>query len=253
MVEAPLVALHGFTQGPSAFSELEVPFVSAPFLSGHGPSPDLHSKSFEEEVSRLARLFEDALGGIRGHLLAYSMGARLGLGLLLRHPQLFAQATLIGLNPGLTTSEERKARLDWERDWTHVLMDEGLTSFAARWRNQEIFSTQNALSPEQRSRQDEVRLSHTSEGLIHALEILGLGAMPNYWNELESLSVPTLLLVGSEDTKFVELACAAEKKNSLICARKIPGAGHNVVLEAADSLRSHLLSGRPYESKEAVR
>ena len=48
------IALHGFTGTPQAFDELELRDVWIPFLSGHGPDPDLSAASYEQEVERLS-------------------------------------------------------------------------------------------------------------------------------------------------------------------------------------------------------
>lgn len=241
MVTPPLVALHGFTQSPSAFSPLKLPLALAPFLSGHGPSPDLTSLSFEDEVTRLAALMRESLSGRPAHLLGYSQGARLALGLLVRHPELFAEATLVGLNPGLQTEEERQARLAWENEWIRVLETEGLAVFYQKWSSQALFVSQNALPPELRATQEAARAQHTAHGLIHALRTLSLGHMPNYWPLLAKLTVPTRLLAGASDEKFVKLAQAAEEASAHLVARSLPGAGHNPVLEAPEAVRREVL------------
>ncbi len=50
------------------------------------------------------------------------------------------------------------------------------------------------------------RQSCTVEGLVGALDCLGLGVQPDYWPELQRQRLPTLLLTGALDDKFTQIA-----------------------------------------------
>lgn len=228
-----LVALHGFCGAPRLFAAL-APTI-APRLSGHGPAPDLSSQSFDAELKRLAGLLMSKNAGPY-HLVGYSMGARVGLGLLLDYPQLFCSASLIGLNPGLSDDQERKARLDWEAGWSELLKTEGLAQFERRWSSLPLFSSQRFLAPEVAAQQRQDRLDHAAAGLCHALAVLGLGSMPNYWPRLSELSLPIDCISGSEDEKFASIAQHVAQCCPTTRAILVEKAGHNPLLEAPQTM-----------------
>ena len=111
----PLVLLHGFTGAPASWDGVRrslddaIP-VLAPALLGHdGTAGSPAIRSFDDEVDRLAGAVRGA--GLEGaHLAGYSLGGRVALGLLVRHPGRFAAATLIGAHPGLQDPADRAER-----------------------------------------------------------------------------------------------------------------------------------------------
>ncbi|HWO11555.1 MAG TPA: alpha/beta fold hydrolase [Polyangiaceae bacterium] len=229
---ATWLCLHGFTGTPACFRELgSAGALLAPELLGHGATPAAGwEASFEAEVARLARwLSEHSRHAV--HLLGYSLGARLGLGLLRAHPERFRSALLVGANPGLRTAHERAERLQSDAELRQLLLTRGLEAFVDHWERLPLFATQSALSHAALAEQRRARLTHTAAGLGHALAALGLGNMPDYWPELAKLDLPVTLVVGEQDTKFRRLG---ETMLELLPSARLelaPGAGHNVVLE----------------------
>ena len=67
--------------------------------------------------------------------------------------------------------------------------------------------------------------------MASALRGLGTGALPSLWDVLPDILIPTLIIVGELDSKFVgigqQMAAALPESQLLI----VPGAGHNVHLE----------------------
>jgi 2-succinyl-6-hydroxy-2,4-cyclohexadiene-1-carboxylate synthase len=243
--------LHGFTGRGESFAAVtdelagEGIAVDAPALLGHG-ADDAAVDSFESEVDRLARHLGDRAGSY--DLVGYSLGARLGLGLLVRHPGLFRSATLISVQPGLREEAARAGRRDADERWCALLESEGLAAFVAAWERLPLFETQSTVSERALVRQRTERLSHDPLGLARSLRTCGLGVMPPYWDRLAAISVPTTLIVGDRDAKFV--AIAREMSALMPRARLvvIPGAGHNVVLERPDAIVQAVL---PYAREAA--
>src|SRR4029077_15510464 len=101
---------HGFTGSPRSWDFLPdrraLPRI-VPALVGHsGSEAGSEVNGFEDEVDRLASLTPE-----RGvHAVGYSLGARLALGLALRHPARVTRLTLISCHPGLHSTAERAAR-----------------------------------------------------------------------------------------------------------------------------------------------
>jgi len=200
------------------------------------------SRSFGAELERIEGLLDERCPG-RVRLLGYSLGARVGLGLLCRSPRRFETATLIGVHPGLDSAAERSAREAQQSEWKKLLLEQGVAAFVDYWEKLPLFESQTALPAARLAAQRAVRRAHSAEGLAHALEVLGLHGMPSYWGELSKLELPVSLVVGERDHKFIALA---ERMLSLLPRAQlsiVPGVGHNVVLEAPEYLVGLLASG----------
>lgn len=240
----PLLLLHGFAGTPAGWAEVVEHLtgeflVAAATLPGHGRRADDVPASFEEVLERLnAALVQLHAGPWR--VGGYSMGARVALGLLVRNPERFGIASLVGVHPGLRSDEERRERLAWERGWAHLLRNEGIDAFLDKWEAQPLFATQAHLPAVQRAAIRAVRRSHHPEGLARALEVLGLAAMPNYWPVLRDIRVPVRLVVGERDSKFRLIAEAVAQELANARLHLVPAVGHNVPLEAPGAMASLL-------------
>jgi 2-succinyl-6-hydroxy-2,4-cyclohexadiene-1-carboxylate synthase len=233
--------LHGFTGSPGSFDAVTRSLtarplvVETPALLGHGAPDDEDVGDFRGEVERLARRlatrFPDPV-----HLVGYSLGGRVAVGLLCRHPELFSSSTLISAQPGLADVGARIDRRTADESWCGLLETQGLEAFVDAWERLPLFATQAALPSSVRGGQRAERLSHSPAGLVRSLKTCGLGEMPSYWGELSAVQVPTTLVVGERDAKFVAIAeqmCAKLPACHLVV---VPGAGHNVVLERPEAV-----------------
>jgi 2-succinyl-5-enolpyruvyl-6-hydroxy-3-cyclohexene-1-carboxylate synthase len=243
--KAPIVALHGFTgrgldwqKATEALGDRE---VIAPDLLGHSRHP-AQAASFLEEVERIAQLLR-ARKVEKAHLVGYSLGGRIGLGLLTRHPELFAQATLVGVNPGLEIDSEREERRRADEKWAAMIERDGVAAFAEAWQAQPLFASQAQLPKDVLEAQRARRLSHSSRGLAQAMRVLGLAEMPNFWPALSKIEIPVELVVGERDEKFTALAEKMARVVPRASVRVIGGAGHNVLLERPDQV-AKLLQGK---------
>jgi 2-succinyl-6-hydroxy-2,4-cyclohexadiene-1-carboxylate synthase len=241
-----LVLLHGFTGHAASFQRLlaTLPLqtrTSAPLLLGHDGQdpPDESPVPFSTEVARLAEEIRRAHHE-PVHLVGYSLGARLALGLLVAHRELFTGATLVGVHPGLDTGDERAARAAADERWAQLLYDRGLDAFLAEWQDQPLFATQARLPAAARAAQDAVRRRHSARGLAWALRSLGLAQMPDYWPALGRIPLPVRLVVGALDEKFVALGERATRLLPRAQLVRVPDVGHNVLLEAPDALAALL-------------
>lgn len=230
-----LVLLHGFTGSPDSWSEvlahLDPDDAIAPALLGHDSTPgDPAVQTFHDEVDRLARRIE-ARWPEGSHLVGYSMGGRVALGLLVRHPHLFRGATLMGASPGLSDPAERDARARRDEEWARLLESDGLDPFVAAWEELPLFATQDRAPAAALDAQRRIRLAHDPRGLARSLRVTGLAAMPDYRPALPGIDLPVRVVAGAEDEKFRALGqelVALLPRGEL---RVIQGAGHNVVLE----------------------
>jgi 2-succinyl-6-hydroxy-2,4-cyclohexadiene-1-carboxylate synthase len=229
------VLLHGFTGSPNTFRDVARELsaltihVEAPALLGHGAEDDAGIDGFEAEVDRIAGRIR-ALG-VAAHLVGYSLGGRIAIGLLVRHRGLFTGATLVSAQPGLSTARERIERETADARWCELLERQGLAAFVEAWEKLPLFATQASLPQETLDRQRRERLSHDPAGLARSLRICGLGKMPPYWTALSSVDVPTTLMVGEHDSKFSAINFRMQELLPKSVVSRVPGAGHNVLLE----------------------
>jgi 2-succinyl-6-hydroxy-2,4-cyclohexadiene-1-carboxylate synthase len=234
----PLALLHGFTGAPSNFAgviaALRPEICAVPPLWGHGARTSIAPGSFEAEVDRLAA--ELRASAPQFHVVGYSLGGRLAVGLLVRHPRLFRSATLIGAQPGLASEAERSARREADERWCTLIAENGMPAFVDAWEALPLFASQKNAPEKALAAQRRIRSSHDAEGLIASLKVTGLGEMPSYWGELDRISVPTTLMVGSLDGKFTAIAREMAARLPHATVQIVPGAGHNLLLEAQSAV-----------------
>jgi 2-succinyl-6-hydroxy-2,4-cyclohexadiene-1-carboxylate synthase len=252
MNKAPTyVLLHGFAGSPASWDQVVAGLpararVLRPVLVGHAgpPTPDTPA-SFAAEVERLAKLIgaADARGA---HLVGYSLGGRLALGLVARDPDLAARVTVIGAHPGLAEdAPEREERARADERWAQLLEREGSASFAAAWAAQPLFATQEALPEPIRAAQAAQRAGHDAHGLAHAMRALSLARMPDLRPALQRPGMPHLtFMAGLRDDKFATLAAetAARLPHGRAHVCIVPGAGHNLLLERPAEVAIQLAS-----------
>jgi 2-succinyl-6-hydroxy-2,4-cyclohexadiene-1-carboxylate synthase len=255
-----LVLLHGFTGSPRSFAALLARLppglsVHCPTLLGHGPEPTAGGSDFAAQLDALSTWLDQrglAEGGPPVHLFGYSLGARVALGLLARHPARFARATLVGVHPGLERAEDRQERLRADQRWISLLVDQGIEAFVRAWEDQELFASQARLPPALLAEQRAIRLGHSAAGLARALSALGLGGMPDFTPALGAIASPVHLVVGGDDARFVALAAALLPRLRQGRLTVVPGAGHNVLLEQPEALAAALAAGpHPQEERRA--
>jgi 2-succinyl-6-hydroxy-2,4-cyclohexadiene-1-carboxylate synthase len=240
----PIVLLHGFTGSPCSWlpvvSQLQAPLVLAPALVGHDGRRDAENvQCFEDELDRLAEIVRAVRQG-PAHVAGYSLGARLALGLVLSHPELFSSATLIGVQPGLRLPIERAARQLIDQAWCELIEREGVAAFVSAWEVEPIFHGQ---TPAQRLAQRAIRCSHTPSGLIRALRTTGLGVMPCLIDRLREARIPIQLLVGERDRKFRTLAESLIPMLQRPSLEIVSGAGHNLLVERPELIARAIARG----------
>ena len=229
-----LLALHGFTGSPDSWGFLRDGGrrYLAPALVGHaGSDESARIIGFEDEVDRLARLAAGTPNDGPVHVVGYSLGARLALGLALRHPERVARLTLISGHPGLASEVERSARRDADSAWVELLLGRGVLAFVDAWETLPLWATQAELSESKRGRRRAERLSHDAAGLARSLRVTGLGEMPYYADRLGEIGVPVDILAGELDLKFSSLARSMAERLRHPTLEVVPGAGHDLLLE----------------------
>ncbi|MEM7674414.1 MAG: alpha/beta fold hydrolase [Myxococcota bacterium] len=241
MHEIPTVLLHGFGGSPEAWrsvidawpSHEARPLFITPRQPGHGAPIDT-VEHFEDAVNALAADLPD-----RFHLVGYSLGGRLALGLVAQHPSRVVSLTLIGAHPGLDASA-RPARQQNDLLWAQRLQAMGTEAFFESWIQQPLFASQRALPAHALARQKTWRQHLNKDDLARAMRVLSLSTMPDYRPMLPTLTMPILLMAGEQDAKFVAISesMMAELPHGQL--EIVKGVGHNIPLEAPDAVAQHL-------------
>lgn len=242
---APAIFFHGFLGSSSmwdrVFHHLRINrFEDEVFtctLPGHGRDSSAASYDLSRQLNyrNFVEMATEQLPSGRCSIVAYSMGARLALAMILAKPELFRSAVLVGVTPGILGFEERLERKSWDDAQADGIVRNGMDEFVSQWETLPLFASQSSLHKEVLDAQRAVRTSHVPEGAAFAMRNLGVGNMPSLWELLPYLAVPTRVVTGSRDAKFCEIAqkmCVASKR---ITHLTIDGAGHNVVLEQPEA------------------
>ncbi len=233
--EPPLVLLHGLFGAPESFRELvsilKYPGpVLAPVLPGHGPDPEPVA-SFDATLAALAAELPR-----RCHVLGYSLGGRLALGLAARHADTCLRVVAVGAHPGIADPREREERQRWDASQAESLAREGLATFLVSWAELPLFASQASLPRAKQGEQQAIRLSHSERGVAEAFRELGTGSMPDLSGDLARCTTPLCLVHGELDARFASLHRALGARAPAIRVASIRGAGHNPVLEAPAEL-----------------
>lgn len=213
----PLLLLHGFTGNRSAWEGVR-PHLEGRLqgvvvdLPGHGESPlplGRGREGFEATVDALGTLLgELSPGGAPGEVdvLGYSQGARLALALALKFPSRVRRVVLESGSPGLRRRRARSMRRSQDEGLARRIEASGVEHFAEWWERLPIFGGLERLAPGVAEALRARRRSLSASGLAGALRALGLGTQPNLWPYLHTLRAPVLLITGSRDRKFTEIA-----------------------------------------------
>lgn len=239
----PLLLLHGFTGSVEAWGEPLLGSLAcrhrvlAVDLHGHGRSdtpPSPARSTMEHVVDDLTRVL-DAAGAPGAAWVGYSMGGRVALAAAVLRPRRVERLVLESASPGLATDEERRDRREQDEARARALEAEGVAPFVERWMELPLFASQRGLPPEVRASERRRRLANRAEGLAVSLRGMGSGSQPSFWDALETLRAPTLLLTGGEDRRFGRLADDMAARLHDARRRDVPGAGHAVHLEAPEA------------------
>lgn len=232
---APMVLLHGMLGAPEAWravvTELVYPgAVWALPLPGHGRPALPVADGFEANVRALAARITQP-----SHVVGYSMGGRLALGLATFTPDMLLTLTAVSAHTGLDVTA-RNERMLWERAQLDVLLRRGLVEFVDQFEALPIFASQTRLNMETLSAQRAQRLGHDALNIARALVELGSGEMPELAARLAVGRVPLHFVAGGLDKKYVAHANAAARRIPAARVHLIPDAGHNLTLETPKQL-----------------
>ena len=231
----PLVLIHGFTGSPASWDGVRRSLDTEPACVsplGHGGlgAPSTNIQTWEDELARLVAAFPS--GPV--HLVGYSLGARLALGIALTYPSTIARLTLISGHTGLANEADRHERRAADARWCTLLENQGIEAFVNAWEAQPLFASQASLPATLRAEHRAARLRHSPGGLARSLRVTGLAEMPDYAPRLAALTAPLTVMVGELDAKFLGLGRATSERVRGSRFVVAPSAGHDLLLERPD-------------------
>lgn len=234
----PVVLLHGFMGSSAAWAHLR-PLLSphvmalAVDLPGHGRSAQLVEEGregFDQTLAHLDALVERELGGL-ADVVGYSQGARLALAFAAQRPGRVRRLVLESGSPGLHARKLRSLRRAEDEARAQTILLEGVTTFVRGWEQHPVLAGLSRLPDPLRSELRSRREAQSAEGLAWALRSLGTGVQPDLWPALPHLRAPTLLLTGSDDVKYTELARKMAAEIPTVWRHAFAGVGHAPHLE----------------------
>ena len=160
------------------------------------------------------------------------MGARAALLHAVQHPEKWDALILISPNPGIEEEATRAERRAVDEKLAQRIDHEGAAAFIEFWQNTPMIRSQKNIREDWRDAMQASRTQQTATGLATSLRQFGQGQCPNLWPKLPELSMPVLLMSGTEDRKY---SAIAQRMSEILpdCTRyAIAGAGHMPHLEA---------------------
>jgi 2-succinyl-6-hydroxy-2,4-cyclohexadiene-1-carboxylate synthase len=234
-----LVWLHGFTQTKDSAHQFRS-ILAGTYelltldLPGHGENASI-STSLNETADLLAEVLPTEpiiLGG-------YSMGARVALHFALRHRERLTQLLLLSATPGIRDEVERARRRDQDNELANRIDLIGAEAFLDEWLTQSMFASLPHDPIERAAR------SRDAMGLSNSLRRAGTATQAWLGDELRSLDVPTLIVAGANDAKFVSEARLLHETLPNANVALVANAGHAAHLERPDAVVQLVLGVQP--------
>ena len=237
----PVVALHGFTGSSATWSRMTT-FLKEEFtvvtvdLPGHGDSAVPSGKCRYSMESHIRTLIEvlDHLRLQKVVWLGYSLGGRIALSTAVNAPERTMGRVVESGSPGLPTVEEREKRCDEDAKLADWIEDVGISDFVDYWQGIPLWASQSRLTELEREKLRAQRLNNDVLGLANSLRGVGTGSQPSLHDQLSKLDMPVLLLAGTEDTKYVEIAREMHHVIPASVLEIVPESGHAIHLERPD-------------------
>jgi 2-succinyl-6-hydroxy-2,4-cyclohexadiene-1-carboxylate synthase len=231
---ATVVLLHGFAGTGRAWDPVverldrESYTPLAPDLRGHGRARDARPIAFDAVAADVL-----AAAPPRFALCGYSMGGRIALHVALAAPDRIERLILVATTAGIEDDAERAARREADERLAAFVEHATIEQFADRWMAQPLFA---ATPPDARRLWREDLLRNDPRSLAAVLRGLGAGAMAPLWDRVPALTMPTTVVAGANDPKYVALAdrLAAELPDATVVI--VPGAGHGLPREVPGAI-----------------
>ena len=234
-----VLVLHGFTGSALSMAVATDALardhrVVACDLIGHGDSdaPADPARYSTDATVRQIGVLLDLLDIDDVALVGYSFGGRLALSFAVTYPERVRSLALIGTTAGIEDDRLRADRREADAALADRIERDGVERFVDYWEALPIFATQRALPAAVRAGIRRTRTDQRPIGLANSLRGAGAGSMPQLWAEVGLLDVPTLLVVGELDERYVEIGRRLAAVMPAARLQVMAGVGHAAHLEA---------------------
>lgn len=234
-----IVVLHGFLADHRSLNNISSTLsrthnVLAIDLPGFGGSQlESIDVSFLDVLSRIKDVI-DHLKLKKPHLYGYSMGGRVAAALICHYPMLFSSFIMESAMLGIQDESARKERFDIDVVRAKHMMND-FDGFLSEWEKKPLFESKARLDEETYLFQKRNREAIDPVGAATALFVYGTGVQPYFGDLFQQIDIPTLLIVGENDEKFVTINRAIAQKNKHTSLVVIDDAAHNVHLEQPEA------------------
>lgn len=231
-----LVFLHGFLGSLKDWdyhiSQLKDKFRCISIdLPGHGRSIKLEFEDCYNFKVGSASIIDilDSNNVDKCVLVGYSMGGRLALFLAVEYPDRFKGLVIESASPGLKSEKERNKRYRDDLKLANGLSSSTLELFLQRWYDQPIFSSLKN-HPDFTDLMN-TRMRNNPTELARLLRNMSIGCQPDLWSKWESIKIPSLLIAGEYDRKFIGILSEMERCSTYSRMKIIADSGHNIHFE----------------------
>lgn len=236
--EKLVILLHGFMGSGGIFEDLARELarnvrVIALDLLGHGSSEgaEMHYRfSTNEQVADL-RTFIERMNDGPVILMGYSMGARLALSFASKYPQLLSGLILESGSFGIEDPTEAQTRQSLDGHRADEIQA-NFNDFLARWNAMPLF--QSHYSKDLPSEYKSIQSFQDPLWMANSLLGFGSGTMPCLHDALAKIKVPTHLLVGGDDTKFLAINQRMHQQLPNSYLSVIRESGHRIHVDAPE-------------------
>jgi len=237
----PLVLTHGFSATHEMWKAQEPLAKQYRLITydarGHGdsdspPSSDEYSADISvEDLFQLMKVLElkkTVIGGL-------SMGGYISLRFYLKHPELVSALIIMDTGPGYRNPTRMAEWNQSREELAKQLETEGVSVLATQATTQgrrEINLKQNPIG-----------LAHMSRKVVAQYDSLVI-------ENLDKIKVPALILVGENDTPFLQAAQYMEKNIASAQLIVVPNAGHSANIDNTEFFNDAILS---FLSKDEIK
>lgn len=152
-------------------------------------------------------------------LCGYSLGGRLGLHAVCRHPELWAGAVFVSTHPGLQSDDERSIRRASDAEWAVKCLEIPWNDVMTSWHEQGVLRGNK--------REEQPALSSWKRSIARGFVDWSLGMQEDFRQNLRQLEIPWLWVCGEKDPKFSGLGREVAGDGLVL----VPGSGHRVPAE----------------------
>jgi pimeloyl-ACP methyl ester carboxylesterase len=250
----PILFSCGYCTTRENFRPQVAPLVEAGFrvllwdYRGHGESDapdDPASYSMGKVLDDMADVLDALAHGPRDRevapravLAGFSFGGLASLHFALRHPERVRALALLDTGPGFKNPEAQGRWLAQTEKTARILTERGFEGFLAS-RGADTAVGRRRERPASRAAAAAIARQSVAGVAWFGRRISGLA--PGCIDELPSIQVPALVLVGAEDEAFLRAAEVMAGKLPKATRVVIPGAGHVTTLEEPEAVNRALL------------